>query len=629
MSLGTASPFAAEFVEPLARTFDWMLGLRDELGRIICPEHGVEHTGKSANVCLLGLELFRATGERRYADGALQQALRLVANLEREGDSPCFTFRPGRHDPFNCSNSVIDGGACSDALATLASAAGELDLTAAEAHDFALASVRHAQSYLQYAAVDKGIPAQRAWGLTGLVAAIPFADSMAPEAFEEFEGCTPPERWKHALEDAAGRSLAVLRGIQSADGSFPYHPHSWGPGHPGAADASSFYQSRVTGFVLHAIESKGEDPAGEVHAPGLRSGLDFLVGISGPTGVKVGLVEAKPWYWGATYEVASHVFDCHALAVGWRVFGDERYGRAALASFRSWAYHLESSGQPTSHVPGDGRCPSYQCALFWASHAAWAGRVIRELAQLAELEAAGKLGFGQEQGITGAESGAGQAAGRATWFGDCEVARLEGPNHVAWIRGSRPEGNANHGSVHGAGLLRLVRKDASQPDAELVPRERFGSSPLAEWVGKAGSFRLGRGWRAGKDELRFGLWTARVHWRAGRRLDFLLELPRIFRRAVLAYASPMVSSAFCRTVKTKLEADSLHIESSLAWRDGTPVPGSSLLRSFQMTEAGLCVTEQLQSPGSAKGLAYQIPDRADRAPKNLQETATEISYVLT
>ena len=45
--------------------------------------------------------------------------------LEREGDSTCFTFRPGRHDPYNCSNSVIDGGACSDALATFVLAFGD------------------------------------------------------------------------------------------------------------------------------------------------------------------------------------------------------------------------------------------------------------------------------------------------------------------------------------------------------------------------------------------------------------------------------------------------------------------------------------------------------------------------
>ena len=91
----------------------------------------------------------------------------------------------------------------------------------------------------------------------------------------------------------------------------------------------------------------------------------------------------------------------------------------------------------------------------------------------------------------------------------------------------------------------------------------------------------------------------------------------------------MVSSAFCRATQTRVLGDSVSIESSLAWRDGTPVPGSKLNRTYQMTPAGLRVTDKLQSPGSAKGLSYQIPDSAVGGPKNLQETATEISYVLT
>jgi len=101
---------------------------------------------------------------------AISQGRRLVANLKREGDSPCHTFRPGWHDPFNGSNSVIDGGACSDALAHLVRALGP-SLAADERERFAAASLLHARTYLRYAVLDKGIPAQRAWGLTGLAGA--------------------------------------------------------------------------------------------------------------------------------------------------------------------------------------------------------------------------------------------------------------------------------------------------------------------------------------------------------------------------------------------------------------------------------------------------------------------------
>ena len=611
---------ATEFIEPLASTFSWLLSLRDPSlgGAIICPEHGIEHTGKSANVCILGLELFRYTGEERFAKGAIEQGRRLVANLQREGDSPCFTFRPGRHDPFNCSNSVIDGGACSDALASLVADADAIGLDDQTCHEFALASLRHAQSYLRYAAVDKGIPAQRAWGLTGLVAGSAFAEELAKEAFEEFDGCTPPDQWPAALQEAANKSLDILREIQNADGSFPYHPHSWTPGHPGAADASSFYQSRVTGFVMHAIEQIGDDPNDPKHRSGLIAGLDFLVGLSGPSGIKVGLVEAKPWYWGATYESASHVFDVHALATGWRLFGDPRYGAAALASFRSWAEHIKDDGEPTSHFDGEGRCPSYQCPTFWASHSAWLARSIADLVKIRGAEERGDSPHAEVLG--------------ATHYEDCDLIRLEGRNHVAWIRGVRPAGNANHGSVHGAGLLRLVRKPAGKPEAcadELVPRERFGGAREAEWRGKAGVFSPKRGWASGRDELRFALWTARVHWRAGRRLDAVLELPRVFRRAVLDYARSDVSSAFCRDPKVTVGDFEVVLESTLAWRDGTPVPGSSLTRVFLLSDAGLEVTETLHRAGIAKSLAYEVPKSAVDGPRTVQETATEFSYLLT
>src|SRR5688572_14741567 len=111
-----------EILEPLRRVLRWLASLRDPAGRIVCPEHRIEHTGKSAGALVLALELLELDPGRDadFLRGlALEQGRRLLANLVREGTSACHTFRPGRHDPFNCSNGVIDGGACSDALAQL------------------------------------------------------------------------------------------------------------------------------------------------------------------------------------------------------------------------------------------------------------------------------------------------------------------------------------------------------------------------------------------------------------------------------------------------------------------------------------------------------------------------------
>src|ERR1700733_5130674 len=102
-----ALPVREGLIEPVRRSLRWLASLRDENGRIVCPDHKVEHTGKSAYTIITACELLRldpTRDERFLHDLAVQQARRLCDNLVREGDSPCHTFRPGRHDPFNCSN---------------------------------------------------------------------------------------------------------------------------------------------------------------------------------------------------------------------------------------------------------------------------------------------------------------------------------------------------------------------------------------------------------------------------------------------------------------------------------------------------------------------------------------------
>src|SRR5258706_3054723 len=470
---------AEEIFEPLRRVLGWLASLRDAQGRIVCPEHGLEHTGKSAYAIVLACELLKhdpAAERAPLLALAREQGRRLVANLVREGASPCHTFRPGRHDPYNCSNSVIDGGACSDGLAQLVRELGG-ELPAQEREAARTASLLHARSYLRYAVLDKGIPAQRAWGLTGLSGAWTLEHDAE-------------------LERAAIEAVGVLEGIQHKDGSFPYHPLEWGAEHPGAADVSSFYHSRIPGFLIHALEALGRDPRDALFRGPILRALDFLLALVGPGGKKPGLVEAKPWYWGAEYEVASHPFDVFALASGWRLFGRDALGQAARASFRTWVAHLSRDGQPASHAAGPGRGRSYQCPLFWAAHAAWIARAARELdgcLKLAEPPVPGR----------------GAIEVCVSWFADAQLARLEDAGVIAWVRGARPGANVHHGSPRGAGLVRVWSKRER--------RELLAGREEADWHGRAGSFAPARGWRSGARELRFSLWLARVDWRGGRR----------------------------------------------------------------------------------------------------------------
>lgn len=564
-----------EIQEPLRRTLAWLASLRDRDGRILCPDHKIEHTGKSAYTIVSACELLALDPARDAAflrELAIGQARRLVLNLVREGESPCHTFRPGFHDPFNNSNNVIDGGAASDALATIVRALGP-SLDAQDRERFSEASLLHARTYLRYAVLDKGIPAQRAWGLTGLAGA--FALERDP-----------------VLEEAAVQAVSDLAAIQHVDGSYPYHPIAWGGEHPGAGDVSSFYQSRLTGFLLHALPLLGRDPASRELRAQLDRGVDFLLALHGPDGVKCGFVEAKPWYWGASYEVASHPFDVQALCGAARVLGTPGAGVAAVRAFRAWVAHLLPSGEPRSHLPGPGRERSYQCSLFWAAHAAWIARAAVELEYAMREEAANV---------------AHPAPPRVRWFADAHLARLEDERVVAWVRGARPAVNVHHGSPHGAGLLRVYDKKEKR---DLLERSRLGGSNEGEWSGVAGSSSFARGWRSGGGEMRFSLWLARVHARAGRLGSALAAPARVFRRGVLAFAEPHVSSAFDLAPEVHVLSEGVLLASALAHRDGSRLENSSLERTFRVRGKGLEVEDRLLSAGNAGGVAFALPKEA-------------------
>lgn len=564
--VGRAAP--QELLEPLRRTLRWLSSLADERGALVCPEHRIEHTGKSACALSLALALLEhdpAADREFLRNFAIAQGRRLAGNLEREGTSPCHTFRPGRHDPFNCSNHVIDGGACCDALATLVRALGP-ELEPPERERFTQACLLHARTYLRYAVLDKGVPAQRAWGLSGLAA----AHALAPD----------PE-----LERAAFGAVEALARIQHPDGSYPYHPREWGAPHPGAADVSAFYQSRVSAFLLYALATLGLDPREEPFRGPLERGLAFLAALVGPDGIKCGLVEAKPWYWGAPTEVASNPFDAFALARGGALLGRGDWLALARRSLEAWAHLLSPAGVPASHAPLPGTRRSYQCPLFWAAHAMWFARALPQLAAAAGAEA-------PSPGVR--------------WFPSAQLARLDGPGVAAWVRGARPPVNVHHGSPRGAGLLRAVRPDGE----ELLSRVPPALDPEAEWTGRAGHASPRRARRGARGELRFSLWLARVHLRAGRPVEALGEPLRVLREGVVAFGSTQVSSAFDLTPRVEPLPGGVRLAARLAWRDGTPVPGSRLVRTYRADEGGLAVEETLESAGVARSVRLHPPARA-------------------
>ena len=147
---------------------------------------------------------------------------------------------------------------------------------------------------------------------------------------------------------------------------------------------------------------------------------------------------------------------------------------------------------------------------------------------------------------------------------------------------------------------------------------------MAEWSGKSGGISWQRGWRAGGREVRFSTWLSRVHWRAGRFTEALSAPLKTFKRGVLAFAHPRVSSGFCLAPEIQLIEAGVIMNGSLAWRDGASVPGSQVERLFRVDGGGLLVTERLIEPADVRGLDYPVPERASEIERN----GLEIRYRL-
>ena len=110
------------------------------------------------------------TGQDRYWERAQRRARRVVARLVRDPEHGAWVFAPGRLDPYNCSNNVIDSGECARCLGTLLLHADDM-LDAALRELVVEALRRNATTYLTDAAATKEVTNQRLWGAMGLATA--------------------------------------------------------------------------------------------------------------------------------------------------------------------------------------------------------------------------------------------------------------------------------------------------------------------------------------------------------------------------------------------------------------------------------------------------------------------------
>ena len=282
---------SAEALDALARVSDYMHAATAATGELVCPEHGLDHTGRSARSIVIDCFLYGATAEPHYLRRAESRAATIANRLARDPDHGTWIYHPGRLHPANNSNNVIDSGECTDALSTLILQFGdEID---PDLRNLALDAVtRNCRSYLAGAVVSKEVTNQRLWGAAGLAAAF---------------SLTGDSSWKAAVIE----SVEISIDDQNPDGSFPYHPRPARFGiHEGAAGVSVYYQSRILAFASYALSLCGEL---ETFRQPLQAGLEFLRAASTPNGYKPLAIESKPWFWAGDAEAGSHPYDIYAL----------------------------------------------------------------------------------------------------------------------------------------------------------------------------------------------------------------------------------------------------------------------------------------------------------------------------
>ena len=330
----------------------------------VCPVHGVRHTGKLARLIVLDLALLDATGDPRYWEEARLRAEEVAAQLAPDPEHGSLIYLPGRLDPRNCSNSVIDSGECTDALARLLS------------HPRAESLEEDERRPLEEAVA--GTP-RRTWRRRSRRRRSPTSASGGPW------GWPPTARWRPVPDWTEAVRLALESALdeQRADGSWGYEPRSSEHGgHPGASDLTVYYHGRCLAFLLHILDCL---PALDGPRPesALRRGLEFLAAVTTPDGRKPLALEGKRWFWVSQGEAGSNAYDVYALLRGAARFGVDAWRRLAA---RSWASLVGRQAPDGSIVAGDSaRTPDFVCPTFHTADTAWAAQVLDDLGSLPEV----------------------------------------------------------------------------------------------------------------------------------------------------------------------------------------------------------------------------------------------------
>ncbi len=302
-----------------------------------CQKHKIEHTGKN----IYAVDFYSCLGE---LEKAKELILKTIKKITKDGKS--WIFYPGRLNPYNKSNNVVDCGAIVDSISNFLKKHKNI-FTKDELNKVENALKRVVYTYLIKAAVYKPVTNQRLWGLTGLASYYDYSkDSQLLPLIE--------------------KSVEISLDEMTKDGFFIYYlkaqvDNSFG----GYSGLTTYYQSRCAAFLYYIIEKADLDL--NIYQDKLEKSIEALLAMYKKEGYKDLSLECKKWYWLSDYEVTSNAFDIYALSKSNNPLARQVLNNS-LFQIKNHFYN--------GYLHSDkGINLNFQCHLFWNAHLAWLIRV--------------------------------------------------------------------------------------------------------------------------------------------------------------------------------------------------------------------------------------------------------------
>lgn len=539
-----------EFIIFLRGISDYFENISLTDGKIICPKHRIEHTGKNAYSAIIDSELYKLTGEEKYFERAKKRVLRLTQNLVQDPEHGGWIFWPGRLGKYNMSNSVIDCGGAVDSLASFYFSFRE-KINNEEKNKILNAIERVSDTYLVKAVVSKEITNQRLWGGAGLAS-----------AYRIFK----KEAWKNTLLESLEKSFSEMLD----DGVFPYHPRPLDYDLPeGAADTSSFYHSSHLVYTYLILEDAEISP--QKYKPEILKAAKALVGFYQENGVKNINLEAKRWYFLSSYEIASNVFDVYTFWKTYSLFGGEDWLYCAVKALDKIFSHQMADGGIIDNFEKQ----NFQCRIFWNAHIAWLAKIIGEI----DFEKMAKAQEPKEYTL---------------YFPKADFIKHKNEKYCIIARGRKKPADIVWGARVGGGSLLYFGRKENNWENELKYKEWSNSDPLNFYFETDEKESCLSFWKKNKISIKSSLFYAWTELRAFNFKAFSERIADIFKKLWIKNA--LYASHFSPEVKTLFDAknNSVVFQTIPSRRNGALLKGAELTREYCFGKEEMKIKEKVE-----------------------------------